>query len=565
MEALKTVCERSVGPQYRAGTVTGLVVAGLLASGLLGWSWVWLQAPGLGSKVLGALVLLVVLTVCWVGATVGGLVAGGLALKAVVSVLDKKDQHKFGICPGSAGPTAHLKNGANLALTDWLHVQLNALAGRGPEAPPITVRELEEKGIHFKLVTSNLTLGQPYILPMRRGSRSFFFRKRDMVGLFPKPVVDALVKWGEANRPEQSVCLRDKDAEEFLRFPMGKDIPLVVATRLSLSFPVLLSAVRLYSLHDSAYVPRGHFGPPRLADLEKDAEEHWLSDGGITSNFPIHIFDAWVPLRPTFGITLYDSPLPSVLNQRERDTERKDPRDSVLLPFPRDFDKARPQRTSIQDMPGFLRAIFEMTQSYRDNAQAGMPSYRERIVQLFLEKNEGGLNLDMPPDVIKGIQAKGRCAAERLLERYPGTHSPHFSEHRWVRMQVLMSELERQLFQITRLFPGTSKTDWRKHLKARFDILFQEQLDAQRPGYEPWYRSQSKAWCDEARGRLEALLDLIETWDKAQGLWQKAKLKEGNEQAQSEGRPGQEDGAFAFFFADYPPRPEGVLKVTPDL
>jgi hypothetical protein len=31
-------------------------------------------------------------------------------------------------------------------------------------------------------------------------------------------------------------------------------------------------------------------------------------DGGICSNFPIHLFDTWLPERPTFGFKLTDFP-----------------------------------------------------------------------------------------------------------------------------------------------------------------------------------------------------------------------------------------------------------------
>ena len=34
------------------------------------------------------------------------------------------------------------------------------------------------------------------------------------------------------------------------------------------------------------------------------AERRWFSDGGISSNFPVHFFDSPVPTRPTFAIDL---------------------------------------------------------------------------------------------------------------------------------------------------------------------------------------------------------------------------------------------------------------------
>ncbi|WP_164019160.1 patatin-like phospholipase family protein [Pyxidicoccus trucidator] len=541
------ICLKSVPGSYLVGGLLGLLLAAVLVSGSAAYGLAWWMAGTGGFKVLGALIVLLALGICGVSTMLGGLLASGAMLMRVIGRLNQKDTQKFGICPGSSGASASLEAGTGLALTDWLHVRLNELAGRGPLDVPISVREMKDRNIHFKLVTSNLTLGQPYTLPITRGSRSFFFKRSEMARLFPTPVVDALVRWGTANRPTDSLRIRDEDAGEFLRFPMGEDIPLVVATRLSLSFPVLLSAVRLYSVKGEKY-RKGAGGVPQVVDLAKDLEEHWLSDGGITSNFPIHVFDAWVPQHPTFGITLYDSPLSRVLEQREGHHREEDPRDSVLLPHPRDFDKARPQRTAIHDTLGFLRAVFETAQSYRDNAQAGMPGYRERILQLFLDANEGGLNLDMEPEVLERIQLKGCYAARELLTRYGDTDSVHFSEHRWVRMHVLMSELERQLFEVRGLFKDAT---WKEDLLARFEALFQAQLRAQEPGGEPWYRSKGPAWCAEAQGRLESLLELVEAWDTAQQAWRARHPTPGKE------GPG-------FFFAAHPPRPEGVLKVIPN-
>ncbi len=196
------------------------------------------------------------------------------------------------------------------------------------------------------------------------------------------------------------------------------------------------------------------------------------------------------------------------------------------------------------------RAIFATAQSFRDNAQAGLPSYRERIVQVFLEQTEGGLNLDMPEPVLQAVQRKGREAARLLLERYPNTDSTHFNEHRWVRLQVLMAELERHLMTMRGLFEGD---DWKARLQESFDALFQEQLGMrEQSGGEPWYRSKDEAWCQEAGRRLEALLTLIESWDTSHRAWKQTYTQNGRSPPQG-------------FFAENPPRPEGILKVTPNL
>src|SRR5439155_19351372 len=74
-------------------------------------------------------------------------------------------------------------------------------------------------------------------------------------------------------------------------------LPVVVAARLSLSFPFLISAVRFYTVNIAAAEERSEL-------TIDDLQENWFSDGGICSNFPIHLFDAWMPTRPTFGINL---------------------------------------------------------------------------------------------------------------------------------------------------------------------------------------------------------------------------------------------------------------------
>jgi NTE family protein len=84
----------------------------------------------------------------------------------------------------------------------------------------------------------------------------------------------------------------DGAPRELLRLPACDDFPVVVATRMSLSFPVLLSAIPLWTVDFR----------------RKQWVKCWFSDGGITSNFPIHFFDSPIPRWPTFGIKLSAEP-----------------------------------------------------------------------------------------------------------------------------------------------------------------------------------------------------------------------------------------------------------------
>ncbi|HLL52906.1 MAG TPA: hypothetical protein VK447_05125 [Myxococcaceae bacterium] len=540
------ILRQTAGASVRQGEVVGALLAAVLSFGLF-WAGIQALLAPWPWKVLGGVLGLLGLGLLWAGYVLGGLVGGGLGLSRHARQVADKDTCQYGLCEGSAGPKANLADERGLSLTDWLHVRINQLAGRGADEAPITIKELAAKGVDFKIVTCNLSLGQPYILPLKRGARSFFFKRSELARVFPPPVMKALVDWGKANRPTHSVQMSDEDAAELLRFPMGDDMPAVVATRLSLSFPVLLSAVRLYSIQPWVY-GKQEDGTPRRLVLSEHLEEHWFSDGGIASNFPIHIFDAWVPTRPTFGITLYDSPLTKVLQKLSGTAEQR----KVVLPHPRDFDMARPQRLEIDSMLDFLRAIFSTAQTFRDNAQSGLPSYRERIVQVFLDPDEGGLNLDMDSRTIERIMGRGKEAGQLLLNRYANERSAGLAEHRWVRLLVLMGELERQLGGIRGTFPGPG---WKEGLRRQVRALMDAQLEARKSRGGKWYRDKDEAWCAEAERRLSALWELVEAWDSSHQAW-KARGGKGSFAAK-----GEEES----FFAQNPPRPQGILKVTPDL
>ncbi len=53
-------------------------------------------------------------------------------------------------------------------------------------------------------------------------------------------------------------------------------MPVVVAVRMSLNFPLLLSAVPLHAIDFS-----------RVKEEDRRLERCWFSDGGISSNFPV--------------------------------------------------------------------------------------------------------------------------------------------------------------------------------------------------------------------------------------------------------------------------------------
>ncbi|HEU5231159.1 MAG TPA: hypothetical protein VFU49_25280, partial [Ktedonobacteraceae bacterium] len=195
---------------------------------------------------------------------------------------------------------------------------------------------------------------------------------------------------------------------------------------------------------------------------------------------------------------------------------------SVYLP-PAE-DRPDPEWTRIDQLFPFLLAIFGTSQNYRDTMQANLPSYRERIVQIRLSDNEGGLNLAMPPDIIKEVVDKGAEAGQMLSN--PETFN--FEHHWWVRFLVLMAQLEENIESMEEVLVNTPDIEER---------IKQELADEL--GY-PYCHDER--WCDEALLRIKDLTTMICSWKQAAERWKQP----------------------TFFSADAP-LPKPVLRVTPPI
>ncbi|HYO70713.1 MAG TPA: patatin-like phospholipase family protein [Archangium sp.] len=489
-----------------------------------------------------------------------------LRLRRGVRHLLARDESLFGLCTGMEGVSLHEEKFP--ALIPWLHERLQQLAGLDSR-DVLTLGRLRQKqtkegedvAIYFQMVTTNLSQRQPYTLhgedlsvratqknPADEIGPYYLFRGSDMEKLFPQEVVDYLKTWMSKRENQLQVQL-DKPYEDFqlpdgyFVFPQCNALPVLVATRMSLSFPVLLSAVRLYSIRPALLRERTRMKEmnPRALPLvleQGDLEENWFSDGGIVSNFPIHMFDAWIPTRPTFGINLADSQLPASLTG-PREAPIQNGKGDVFLPRPDQV--LSPKVYEVPSFLGFLGTIFDTAQNYRDNTQSRMPSYRERVVHVGLTKDEGGLNLDMPPRTIQGIADKGLAAA-KALEDFD------FEQHLWVRLLVLQARLEREFDALRESYEkaverkGLDRSRWATHMYREYCKL----QKAQREASPPWYKEHDEVWCKEAQRRMKMLIRLISTWGVYQQRWELL-------------NPAQKQ-----FFAYDEPTPEGILRVTPE-
>jgi predicted acylesterase/phospholipase RssA len=384
----------------------------LISSGLLGGHWPRVPLAGIASALWFGLCM-------FVGAL------GGALLQATLSAWRGLRANRCGICSG-------LRTGPEKppALTEWLHALVQDIAGLPLDAP-LTFGQLRtsEPPIELALMTTGLSELRAHRLP--HSSADLVFRASELSALFPPAIVDWMKARSHHTRHgARTVALLNRmnaAGEDYYFMPDPDDLPLVVAARMSLSFPVLLQAVPLFRL--------------RALPVHADGVELlrvWFSDGGLTSNFPIHFFDNILPTRPTFGVTLQD------------DLEESDPFAArVSLPsnnnagitaawVPVDETDGSPS------LPRFAGAILRTIRTWRDEALKRTPGYRDRVVQIRHTKREGGLNLNMTRAAIDVMSRSGDEAARQVIERFlnPAEKENGWLNHRWVRMRSTAAVLQ---------------------------------------------------------------------------------------------------------------------------
>ncbi|WP_460683301.1 hypothetical protein, partial [Modestobacter lapidis] len=407
------------------------------------------------------------------------------ALSAVLaasawSVVAHAGRHHYGLVPGSAARQARGPWGrvagvpaptVERPLVPWLSGTLSELAGLPattvlrfghlwwgvgryvPGQPPGDVtdvaRDPRRRRVDLQLMTSELVQQRAHRFPLlpadpadpgdgpSTGQEQLYLRLSDLTRpgreVFPAEVVAALV--GD----RRTIVGRDVGARgervELCPLPPPDELPVVFATRLSLSLPGLFEAVRLYRRVQPA-TARDEFGRPLLRDGDPLVhpgpaaamwvQELWFTDGGVTSNFPIHFFDSVLPLWPTFGINLQPHP-PGSAHQ------------DVELP-PDWHDPGRAGGPLGPGLVAFLTSIVSTARGWRDTAQTAMPGYRGRVAAVRQRPGEGGVDLFVPPETIAALALRGALAGARLARRFRADE--WWRRHQWLRLRTSLEDLE---------------------------------------------------------------------------------------------------------------------------
>lgn len=379
--------------------IVGLPLAFPLASiagVLIGAGLLWLAAAGIAGAILGGLV---------------GLVAA-ILIRTLRLAFHDLPREGFGFCSGLS------EKGYKVAgLTEWLHeaIQDIAFGADAVTAPPLTFGMLagpapDKRVIDLRMVTTNLTMRRPHALPVL--NLDVAYDPIEWRKLFPEPVMRWLTQVAKPAKQLEGLC----------EFPQPADLPIVIAARMSLSFPILFKAIPTY-VNDRGTLEILHLTNGTAPEIRK--ARLWFADGGISSNFPIHLFDALLPSRPTFALSLDELP-PRANEAGERVAIPQGAGDGIGIPV-------RP----IESLGGYAASILGSAKDWQDQLLATMPGQRERIARVFLSNAEGGLNLTMPETRSTALMTYGQIVGQRFAKG-----ALDFDEHRWRRALVAYDQLE---------------------------------------------------------------------------------------------------------------------------
>ncbi len=356
-----------------------------------------------------------------------------LTLMALLAVLFAKGTlaglhgNGYGFCSGQT--PADASGGEQEGLTNWLASYLNTLAGLPPDEKPLTFSDLwghndplQARAIHLEIMTTAISQHMAYGIPFRDGTPPFYYDPEEWARLFPPSVMDHLKSLraagatSAAGAEDERLEVHSSTGRALCPLPRSADLPVVVAIRMSLSFPILLSAVPLYAIDWSLQ---------KTSDCKQackpiEATRVWFSDGGIGSNMPLHMFDEMLPGHPTFAVNLKPEHPDFGIAEPEGNTNKQG---RIYLPEDRRGGRQRywpapDDKSPLPGLLGFFGHIIGTMQSWRDEIMFPHSGFRDRIIQISQRPDEGGLNLDMPHARIQALSHAGEMAAERLIDRF---------------------------------------------------------------------------------------------------------------------------------------------------
>lgn len=416
---------------------------------------------------------------------------------AIVQVCRLIKSPGFGACTGMRASPSNAEG-----LFEWLYEGVQKAANL-PIHKPLTFADLwqapcgpkaadgsqEPRSIDLRMITTCLSYGRIYELPLEDDTAFVMFKLSELKPYFSdavmahlrrvsKPVIVESCSFLQSKLQKRSVVIGQmedpnlsKDASDKLHKKVADltiefkacedgfgepdirelpraDLPIVVAARMSMAVPILFQSIPLIGFNLDE-----NFEDTKLVRL-------WFSDGGIGSNFPIHLFDKPIPRWPTFGLKILDeSPRKTSTNSSLKayiPFGHLDGMDDNLL-----YSKDNSGFTNIDEKKSSIRSFIKMVFSIYTSAKDGhdqsflrMPDVRNRIVRIYMDHRAGNmLNLKIEPDKIIQLARDvgalgGRLAAQAYLAQVPQTRHAWvnaWQDHRWVRFSMLTEGLRSYL------------------------------------------------------------------------------------------------------------------------
>ena len=466
----------------------------------------------------------IVATLGWI-LFVTGLVAAPVIAFAL-KFLWRVPAHFFGLCSGMPTsphePSVTAGGSRPEALVEWLTHYLNDVAGLQPNGSPLTFGQLWQpaapagtappagtpRAVNLQMISTCLSWGRPFRLPFQDEAEAkenrFYFLRSEFDQLFPATVVDWLVSHPRDSKLPQ----RWRDAG-YVPFPDPWNLPVVVATRMSLSFPLLLSAIPLHAYEHGTGDDYVQQHPPTRC---------WFSDGGLCSNFPMHLFDAPIPRWPTFAINLMSKPAGT-------------PAEELAKPWMPASNGQGIQETRhhFDNVFTFLWTIIGTMQNWSDNSVSRLPGYRDRIAHVKLTPDEGGLNLNMPKQRIDDLCQRGAATGREFVRRFGTDDEPvmNWPNHRWLRVRSMIASIEEMADRIDRACAEPLPPD------ADFETWIRDTPLEAAPSYQ-WTNQGQR---DKALRTLAALRQVSAMWREETPGSQRVSAGDGAPRPRPELRP----------------------------
>ncbi|MFM2075107.1 MAG: hypothetical protein RJB34_1412 [Pseudomonadota bacterium] len=405
----------------------------------------------------------------------------------------------FGFCSGMRSD-----NSPNQGITEWLHQGIQDMSGmsycspltfedlwRAPCGPKDADGKPNERSIDLFTITTCISQGRAYKLPCMDPSARLFFRLSEFKKLFPADVIahlrrvslhvdvatdpllvhyskrDAYLRKGthrytleettdllaRLQKNRGTVIEQLRQAEEGhihpdpdIRELPGAALPIVVAARMSLSVPILFQAVPLLG-----------FDLQGLAE-DMTLQRLWFTDGGLISNFPIHVFDQALPRWPTFGVQVEEEGRRRSSSSQQMNSfvpyfPEMDATDRMVLvsKFWSGFNEPG-SRPSWAGAVQFLAGLLNVMLGGEDQSHVRLPNVRNRVLHIYTNGAIGNsFNIKVKPKQMMVVNERSIEGGLNLVRAYLSEIDAYkmppslWEDHRWVRLQILIDNLREHL------------------------------------------------------------------------------------------------------------------------